>query len=167
MRTLSSVLIVSAALLASSRVEAQVIGVQAVHVPGRDGRRASIGLQGELGVILSTWRLGLWPSVAIEYQREGGEGPGRGRLAAELRILPTLGESGLHPYAGGGVSANQSGGVRSEWSGTLLGLQAIAGIMLVPSERVPIAFILEERFGYVRGHNHATATHLGVALSLH
>ena len=157
----------TAALLACPRADAQVIGAHFIHVPASDGRRASLGLQGEIGAIVSTRYLDLWPSLAIEYQREDGQGPGRGRVAAELRLLPGLGEHSLHPYFGGSISANQSGGDRSEWPGALLGLQAMAGIMVVPSERVPIAFLLEERVGYVREINHATATHLGFLFSFH
>ncbi len=164
-RAVASVLFMALAALASDRADAQIIGAHLVHVPASDGRRASLGLQGELGIITSTRYLDLWPSLAIEYERQSDLGPGRGRVAAELRLLPGRTESRFHPYLGVGISANQSGGNQSEWSGTLAGLQGMAGVMMVPSDHVPLALLLEEWYGYVRGHEHATATHLGLMFS--
>jgi hypothetical protein len=164
MRTFVAVLGVAASAFAHSPVGAQIIGVQVIHVPGGDGRAFSLGAQGEMGIIVSTRYLDVWPSLAIEYQRQSGLGPGRGRVAAELRLLPGFGERSFHPYAGVGVSANQSGGQQTEWSGTLIGFQGIAGVTMVPSERVPVGLLLEERLGYVKGQEHATATHLGLLI---
>jgi hypothetical protein len=164
MRTIIASLIV-AAIVAGSRAEAQVIGAHALYVPAADARSASRGAQGELGVILSVPYLSLWPSVAIEYQRQEQLGSGRGRVAAELRLLPPNGEGRFHPYVGASVSANRSGGVLSEWAGTVRGLEGMAGVLLIPGERVPVALLLEERFGYVQGREHAKATHLGLLFS--
>ena len=155
---------VAAATAGGHRADAQVIGAHVVHVPAREGRRASLGIQAELGTIVWIRGIDVWPSIAGEYQRQENLGPGRWRVAAELRLLPGFKESRFHPYLGGSLSANRSGGEQSEWPGALLGLQGIAGVLLMPSDRVPVAFLLEERFGYVREQDHATATHIGLVL---
>lgn len=141
---------------------AQVMGLHLVHVPAKDGRRASLGVQGEAGFIVPTSHVDVWASLALEYQRQDSLGPGRGRLAAELRVLAPRHDRGVDPYFGVSLSANRSGGTQSEWNGTLTGLEGMVGLLMTPKDRLPLALLLEERFGYVREQNHFTATHLGV-----
>jgi hypothetical protein len=164
-RAALAALLLIAALLPTQRARAQVVGAQIVYVPADDDRSSSLGGQGEIGFIASKWGVAFWPSLAIEYQRQDNLGPGRGRLAAELRLLPAFDEHRYHPYLGGSISANQSGGRQSEWPGTVAGYQVMAGILWIPGDDVPIALLLEERYGYVQNRNHATATHLGVMFS--
>jgi hypothetical protein len=164
-RAILAALLLIAPVLPMSRAHAQVVGAQILYVPGDDTHRAALGGQGEIGFIFSRWNVAFWPSLAIEYQRQDNLGPGRGRLAAELRLLPAFGEHRFHPYLGGSMSANQSGGDQSEWPGTVAGYQAMAGILWVPGDDVPFALLLEERYGYVQHANHATATHIGVMFS--
>ena len=147
------------------RAEAQIAALHAVFVPGSDEMRPSTGVEVELGGVVGTRYVALWPSLALEYQRQNDLGPGRARVAGQLRVLPRNSEGWLVPYLGVSVSANQSGGDQSEWSGTLGGIQGMAGLLLMPSDNFPVALLVEERFGYVRERNHATATHVGLAVS--
>lgn len=149
-------------IMAPISAGAQVIGLHLIHVPAKDGRRASMGVQGEAGFIVPTSHVDVWASLALEYQRQDSLGPGRGRLAAELRFLAPRHDRSIDPYFGVSLSANRSGGTRSEWNGTLQGLEGMAGLLMTPKDRLPLALLLEERFGYVREQNHFTATHLGV-----
>ncbi len=165
-RAILAALLLIAGVLPMGSARAQVIGAQVLYVPGDDGRRPALGGQGEIGIITSRWGLAFWPSLAIEYQRQDNLGPGRGRLAAELRFLPAFGEHRYHPFVGGSISANQSGGQQSEWPGTVVGYQGMVGLLFVPGDDVPIGLLLEERYGYVQSRNHATATHIGVMFSL-
>ena len=148
-----------------ARAGAQVIALHGVYVPATDERRASTGVELEFGGLVSTRYVTLLPSLALEYQRQHDNGPGRGRVAGQLRFLPRSGQGHLVPYLGVSVSANQSGGELSEWSGILGGIQGMAGFLLVPSEDFPVALLIEERFGYVRERNHALATHFGIGVS--
>lgn len=150
------------AIMAPIAANAQVLGLHFIHVPAKDGRRASLGVQGEAGIIAPTSRVDVWASLALEYQRQDSLGPGRGRLAAELRFLAPRHDRSVDPYLGASLSANRSGGTQSEWNGTLQGLEGMVGLLMTPNDRLPLALLLEERFGYVREQNHFTATHLGV-----
>jgi hypothetical protein len=162
-RTIIFALLVAATI--GVRAEAQVLAIHAVFVPGTDETRASTGAEIELGGVVSTRFVSLLPTLAVEYQRQHDNGPGRGRVAGQLRVLPRSSQSHGLPYVGVSVSANQSGGEQSEWNGTLGGIQGMAGFFLIPSENFPIALLVEERFGYVRDRNHALATHLGLSIS--
>ena len=154
------------AMVVGPEAGAQVAAVQGVYVPAGGGQRASRGVQAEVGVFVPAPFVEALASVAVEYQRQDDFGSGRGRVAAELRLLPRY-DGRFVPYAGGSVSANQSGGDLSEWSGTLPGIEALAGLMLVLNERVPVVVMVEERFGYVREQSHFTATHVGLMFRFH
>ncbi len=148
-------------------LHAQVIGVQGVLVPARNGRPASSGISGDVGLVAHAGHADVWTAIAVEYQRQRDLGSGRGRLSADIRLLPPDSEGWFVPFAGMSVSANRSGGVQSEWEGTRLGLEALAGALLLPNDRVPLGISVEERFGYVRGREHALATHIGLRFSLY
>ena len=155
-----------AAAAAGSRAGAQLVAAHAVLVPGGEGLRPATGVEIEIGGSVSAGYFALWPSVALEYQRQHDLGPGRARLAGQLRVLPGTTDLRLLPYLGVSGSANQSGGDQSEWHGTLAGLQGMAGFLLIPTDDLPFAFLIEERFGYVRDRNHAFATHIGLMIGL-
>jgi hypothetical protein len=166
-RVAIGILTFSVALGAGPEARAQVLGVHGIYVPAQDERRASIGVQADIGGFIPVPFVDAMLSLGVEYQRQRDLGPGRGRAAAELRIFRRNGDGFVAPFVGGGISANQSNGSLSEWHGTLAGFEAMAGLILVPSDRVPVALLLEERFGYVREQNHATATHVGVLIKFH
>ena len=113
--------IVTVALLAASivapRADAQLVAAHVVFVSGGEGLRPATGGEIEIGGVVGTRYLALWPSLALEYQRQHDLGPGRGRLAGQLRVLPRDYERNIVPYLGVSLSANQSGGEQSEWSG--------------------------------------------------
>jgi hypothetical protein len=165
MRSTIGILTLVAVAALSRPARAQVIGIQAVHVAGRDGRPASSGVQGELGMIKRIPYLDLWPSLALEYQWSDTLSPVRDRVAAELRVLPGHDGGHLLPYLGVSVSGNRSGTRNSEWPGWRAGLQGMAGFLLLGGEHLPVALVVEERLGYVRGQNHETATHAGLLFS--
>src|SRR4051812_35839869 len=102
------------AFLVCPRADAQLVALHAVFVPGGDDRRPATGAEGEIGGVVSTRYLALWPSLAVEYQRQHSLGPGRGRLAGQLRVLPRSYDGRIVPYLGVSLSANQSGGEQSE-----------------------------------------------------
>lgn len=158
--------IVTSALCPAS-LHAQVIGVQGVLVPSRDGRPSSSGVSADVGLVARAGLVDVWSAIAVEYQRQRDLGPGRGRLSADIRLLPPDSEGWFVPFAGMSISANRSRGAQSEWKGTRLGLEALAGALLIPNNRLPIGISIEERFGYVRGREHAMATHIGLRFSLY
>ena len=148
-----------------ARAGAQVLALHGVFVPGTDERRGSTGVEFEVGGLVASRYATLLPTLALEYQRQHDYGPGRGRVAGQLRFLPRNGRGYAVPFVGVSVSANQSGGGQSEWSRTRGGIEGMAGLLLIASETFPLAILAEERFGYVRGQNHALATHIGLGLS--
>ena len=152
---------------AATPAQAQVIGLQGVYVPPSGGRRASFGGAADIGYIGSHGPLGIWGAIGAEYQRQRDNGPGRGRVSADLRFLPVRIQTALVPFIGGSVSANRSGGKLSEWPGTRTGLDALAGLLYVASDRSKIALSIQERFGYVVGMPHAFATEVGLRFPLH
>ena len=160
-------LLLGAASLRPARASAQVVGVHGLYVPSSDTRRASLGVGGDVGHIVSLGPVGLWGALALEYQRQRNLGPGRGRVSADLRLVPGGRVGWLVPLVGGSVSANRSGGAQSEWPGTRLGLDALAGVVLIPSHGLPVGISIEERFGYVRGLEHALATRVGLRLGFY
>ena len=163
----AAVLAVVTSVLCATTLHAQVIGVQGVVVPVQDGRPSSSGVSTDVGLVARAGLVDVWSAIALEYQRQRDLGPGRGRLSADIRLLPPDSEGWFVPFAGMSVSANRSGGAQSEWKGTRLGLEALAGALLIPNNRVPIGISIEERFGYVRGQAHAVATHIGLRFSLY
>jgi hypothetical protein len=165
-RAVASLMFVIAMALPSS-LRAQVLGVQAVFVPARDGRAPSSGIAADAGYVAHAGLLDVWTALAVEYQRQHDLGPGRGRLSVDLRLLAPDSQGWFVPFAGMSVSANRSGGAQSEWEGTRLGLEALAGAVLVPDNRSPVGVSIEERFGYVRGREHALATHIGLRFSVY
>lgn len=146
---------------------AQVIGLQGVYVPPSGGRRPSFGGAADIGYIGSRGSLGIWGAIGAEYQRQRDAGPGRGRVSADLRFLPVHLDLPFVPFVGGSLSANRSGGQLSEWRGTRTGLDALAGVLYVASDRSTIALSVQERFGYVVGQSHALATEVGLRFPLH
>jgi hypothetical protein len=165
MRSGILVLALLAGTVIGPRAEAQILALHGVFVPGSDERRSSTGIEAELGGIVSTRYAPLWPSLAVEYQRQQDLGPTRARVAGQLRVLLRSNGSRVLPYVGVSVSANQSGGDQPEWEGTRGGIQGMGGFLLKPGDNFHLALLLEERFGYVREQNHALATHVGLALS--
>ena len=135
-------------------------------MPPGNGRLSSFGVGGDIGFIVPRNPFGIWGAIGGEYQREREGGPGRGRVSAELRILTAQSQWWLIPFVGGSISANRSGGTLSEWPGTRTGLDALAGVLYVASERSTIALSVQERFGYVVGQPHAFATEVGVRFPL-
>ncbi len=154
------------AALCPANALAQLIGVQGVYVPASDTRRASLGIGADIGHITRAGPVDVWAAVAVGYQRQTRLGPGRGRVSGDLRLLPAIERSWLVPFIGVSASANRSGGQQSEWQGTRFGLDGLAGVVLNPYSRVPVGISLEERFGYVRGQEHALATQIGLRFRL-
>lgn len=166
-RVVIGILAFSAATATSREASAQIVGIHGIYVPGTDGRPASTGVQADLGGFIPFPFTSAMLTLAGEYQRQQSLGPGRGRAALELRVLARNADNFIAPFIGGGISANQSNGEQSEWRGTLPGYEAMAGLILVPSDRAPAVLLLEERFGYVRDQGHATATHIGLMVRFH
>ena len=91
----------------------------------------------------------------------------RGRWNASLDAVAQVGGGALTPYVGGSVGANWSTGDEAQSSGARGGLETMAGVQvkLGASDKAP-SLKLEERFGYVRGQEHALGTRIGLVLSL-
>jgi hypothetical protein len=104
-------------------------------------------------------------SAGVDYTKQTGGGPGQTSAAFDLTAQPG-GNSALTPYAGGSASANWSSGSNSQWSGSRLGLETLAGLQFKPSSQSKISFKAEERYGYVRGQEHTLATRAGILISL-
>jgi hypothetical protein len=79
------------------------------------------------------------------------------------QALQPGGGGSVTPYAGGSASANWSGGDQSQWSGAKLGLETLAGLQAELGGS--LSGKVEERYGYVRGQEHALTTRVGVLLS--
>jgi hypothetical protein len=103
-------------------------------------------------------------SFGADYMKQENGGPSQTSLATDVTVQPG-GNSAFTPYAGGSASANWSGGSASQWSGAKLGLETLAGFQFKPSPDANISWKAEERFGYVRGQEHALATRVGILVS--
>ncbi|MDQ2666463.1 MAG: hypothetical protein M3Z05_10670 [Gemmatimonadota bacterium] len=156
-----TLLSVAIALLQPQSASAQTVGVHGIFVPSHGTRTWSSGVGTELGNVFSLGPAVLWPAVGFDYQRQHGLGPGRYRITANVHVSPVPSRSAwVTPYVGGGVSANRSGGEQSEWSGTLLGLDAIAGMLVLANG--PLAVRVEEQLEYMQRQDHATSTRVGL-----
>ena len=97
-------------------------------------------------------------AAGVDYLKESG-GPSQWNLAYDGTVQ--VGHADLTPYAGGSASANWSTGRGAQWSGARLGLEGIGGLQVKLSGALAVK--AEERFGYVRGEEHALTTRVGVA----
>jgi hypothetical protein len=103
-------------------------------------------------------------SFGADYMKQENGGPSQTSVSTDVTLQPG-GSSAFTPYAGGSASANWSGGSASQWSGARLGLETLAGFQFKVSEDANISWKAEERFGYVRGQEHALATRVGMLVS--
>jgi hypothetical protein len=103
-------------------------------------------------------------SFGADYMKQENGGPSQTSVSTDVTVQPG-GSSAFTPYAGGSASANWSGGSASQWRGSRLGLETLAGFQFKPSPDANISWKAEERFGYVRGQEHALATRVGILVS--
>jgi hypothetical protein len=99
-------------------------------------------------------------SVGADYLKQEQGGPSQTSVTGDVTLQPGGGGS-VTPYAGGSASANWSTGRGAQWSGARLGLEGIGGLQVKLSGALAVK--AEERFGYVRGEEHALTTRVGVA----
>jgi hypothetical protein len=121
---------------------------------------AGIGPQFTLGAEQAPVRVSVSPGFDYLKQEQGG--PSRESVSLDANLQPG-GSANLTPYVGGSVSANWSSGAGKQWEGSRLGLETMGGLQLKTGPAVTLK--AEERFGYVRGQEHALTTRFGVLLS--
>jgi len=139
-----------------------------LHANYSRGARTHADAWGAGGNLQLTWGaknapLRIATSAGLDYTKQD-LGPTQTNLSYDTTLQPGGGGS-LTPYVGGSAGANWSGGRGKQWNGARLGLEAIAGFQLKLAAMGDLSWKAEERFGYVRGQEHALATRLGVAMS--
>jgi hypothetical protein len=162
MRTKSiHMLALAVMLLAGTTAGAQILDVHGSFLPSLDSQPMSVGFGVGLGTTRRLGMVNLLPSVGLDYVRARNLGPGRGSAGLDVRLIPSREFRWGAPFIGGSASSNWSGGLQSEWAGSRLGLDLLAGFVLggVSSNT---GVKLEERFGYVRGQPHRATTRLGL-----
>jgi opacity protein-like surface antigen len=152
-------------LLAGTTAGAQILDVHGSVLPSLHSRPMSVGFGVGLGTTRRLGIVNLLPSVGLDYVRARSLGPGRGSAGLDVRLIPSREFGWGAPFIGGSVSSNWSGGEQSEWAGSRLGLDVLAGFVLggVTSN---VGIKIEERFGYVRGQPHTATTRIGLVTLL-
>jgi hypothetical protein len=158
---------VVAGMLAASSAAAQIIDVHATA--SVETIRESTSWGGGLGlgtVYLPSGVALLGMTVGADYVREQHLGKGLGTVSLDATLSPPNMTARFLPYLGGSVGLNWSGGELSQWSGTRVGLDVTLGVKALLGGAERVGWKLEQRYGYVRGFEHAFATRLGLLIAL-
>jgi hypothetical protein len=152
-------------LFIGTTTQAQILDVHGSYLPSIDSRPVAFGFGAGLGTTRRFGIVNLLPSANLDYVRVQHLGPGRASAGVDVRILPSWESRWGAPFIGGSASSNWSGGQQSEWGGSRLGWDVLAGYILGGvNSNVGIKF--EERFGYVRGQPHTALTRIGLVTLL-
>ena len=101
-----------------------------------------------------------------DYIREQHLGEARVSTSIDATLSPPGASAGFVPYLGGSTSLHWSGGEYSQWNGSRVGLDLLAGVKGLFGTQERVGWKLEQRFGYVTGANHSLATRLGFLFGL-
>ncbi len=155
-------------LLATPRAHAQqAVDLHISYATATTSNTVSLGAGAALETLLDLVPgIDVAATVGADYQRERALGAPRTSVSLDATIQPERQTTGLVPYAGGSVSANWSGGERSEFRGRRMGLDAIVGLKFSFLGSELVATRIEQRFGYVRGTEHRLTTRLGLIVGI-
>ena len=159
--------ILLAGTLAPHAAAAQVIELHAVNSVETMNQSTSWGGGLNIGSVFVPMRVAvLGLSVGGDYIREQHLGKSLVTATLDATLAPAWGDATFVPYVGGGAGLNWSGGQLTQWPGARVGLDAIAGVKASLGTGQRVGWKLEERFGYVRGFQHAYSTRLGFLFGL-
>lgn len=104
-------------------------------------------------------------SLGADYIREQHLGKGLASVSFALSLSPPH-VTRFVPYIGGATSLNWSGGQYAQWTGARVGLDGTVGLRALFGGTDRFGWMVEERYGYIRGFDHSYATRLGLLFGL-
>ena len=158
---------VAGASLATIPVAAQTLELHGTGSVQTDNQSTSWG--GGLAIGRSFLPAGLaviGASLGADYIREQHLGKGLASTSLAISLSPPNTNARFVPYVGGALSLNWSGGQYAQWTGARVGLDGTLGIRALFGSADRFGWMAEERYGYIRGFDHAYATRLGLLFGL-